>query len=323
MIPSSITGYGRITSRYCLPYVPTYHPLPYVLYYHPHRMCLKPVVVIFFCFNTQQHGKGEATYPGGQLYTGEWERGRYWGKGEFTSVCGSKYIGHHEFGRRHGIGKLTFESGQCYEGEFMDGRPHGRGVMTSKLTGWSYEGSFHRGFIQGSGVLITPPPQNKHIVQFWPESDNDDDDGLQLPHLVRQFLQEKNDMIQTKERERAETYGVLRGNQLKSYVAGIRSKMYNERLNIKKVKFNEAMRLAKEAKQKLYETRMKALVGEDINDVATSASTKADNNITAATKINGSLDAATKDDGSVMSGTTISTKETKEEENTTESSSLM
>jgi hypothetical protein len=35
-------------------------------------------------------------------------------------------------------------SGLEYEGQMMDGKPHGRGVMYSNLTGYTYDGYFHK-----------------------------------------------------------------------------------------------------------------------------------------------------------------------------------
>lgn len=89
-------------------------------------------------------GKGSTSYTDGQQYDGEWKAGRYEGHGESISSGGSAYVGDFAFGRRHGRGRLTFPSGLEYEGDFYDGRPHGRGRMSSKLTGWAYEGSFER-----------------------------------------------------------------------------------------------------------------------------------------------------------------------------------
>lgn len=90
----------------------------------------------------KQDGEGTAYYPGGQKYVGAWKAGRYSGRGETFMVGGSKYVGDFEFGRRSGHGTLVYPSGLSYVGDFLDGKPHGRGVMTSALSGWSYDGSF-------------------------------------------------------------------------------------------------------------------------------------------------------------------------------------
>lgn len=52
--------------------------------------------------------------------------------------------GEYALGRRNGHGILRYPSGLVYEGNFQDNKPHGRGTMTSKLTGWAYEGNFEK-----------------------------------------------------------------------------------------------------------------------------------------------------------------------------------
>ena len=94
--------------------------------------------------SNKQHGEGIAEYLKGQRYEGQWAEGRWSGKGSFDSPKGTEYIGEFFRGRRHGKGKIVYPSGLTYEGEFFDGKPHGRGAVTSRLTGWSYEGSFDR-----------------------------------------------------------------------------------------------------------------------------------------------------------------------------------
>ena len=212
--------------------------------------------------DNKQQGFGTADYPGGQSYAGDWSKGRWHGKGVFKSVCGSGYEGYSAMGRRDGHGRLDFSSGLSYEGDFKDGRPHGRGVMRSRLTGWSYEGNFVRGYIEGIGSLISPPPAEERITQFWPESRNEAE-GLLLPALVRKYLKEKQAENEYFARNKAEMLGPLRGSQLKHYVQSIRSSIYTERLNIKKNRFNAALQAAKDQKKKLFEARMTALLGDE------------------------------------------------------------
>ena len=68
----------------------------------------------------------------------------YQNEGKYESSDGIKYEGGYALGKRNGFGRLEFPSGMVYEGEFFDNQPHGRGKMTSKLTGWGYEGNFER-----------------------------------------------------------------------------------------------------------------------------------------------------------------------------------
>ena len=58
------------------------------------------------------------------------------------------------------------------------------GIMKSDHTGYAYEGYFVEGSIQGNGVLITPPPENKRITQNWPVRQKNENE-ITLPLLVR------------------------------------------------------------------------------------------------------------------------------------------
>lgn len=87
-------------------------------------------------------GKGRSQYTTGHLYEGNYQNGSFHGEGKYSSPEGIKYEGEYFNGQRDGKGKLTFPSGLAYEGDFLRGKAHGRGIMTSKLTGWSFEGEF-------------------------------------------------------------------------------------------------------------------------------------------------------------------------------------
>eukprot|EP01038_Epipyxis_sp_PR26KG_P006890 gene6890-9440_t len=204
------------------------------------------------------HGEGVAEYPDGQRYNGEWLNGKYEGKGTATYIGETSYTGSYSNGRREGWGKLTYASGLYYEGEFKDGQPNGKGFMKSNLTGWAYEGTFVRGFILGSGQLITPPPENKRIVYYWSENKP----TVSLPGLVRYHM----DQLELEKRESItrsnEIFAPLRGAQLKAYVDTIRSSVYKEKQQAKKEKYNEQLTKLKEQKAKLHEARLKALAGD-------------------------------------------------------------
>ena len=111
-------------------------------------------------------GVGIAKYGNGS-YDGEWRQGKYFGYGSMKCSGGAEYKGEFLHGRRDCQGKINYGDGLYYEGEFRDGKPHGRGKMTSDLTGYSFEGNFHRGRICGSGVLVTPPPTSLRVVRMW------------------------------------------------------------------------------------------------------------------------------------------------------------
>lgn len=95
-------------------------------------------------FENRPHGRGTSKYSEGQVANGDWRYGKLEGKATVTNTDGIKYEGYYVQGRRWGKGKLEYPSGLSYEGEFVDGKFFGRGVIKSKLTGWSYEGSFEK-----------------------------------------------------------------------------------------------------------------------------------------------------------------------------------
>lgn len=77
-------------------------------------------------------------------YSGQWKSSRYHGFGKITTSFNSTHEGFFHMGRAHGQGKMILPCGLVYEGEWLDGKPHGRGIMTSKLTGFSYDGTFEK-----------------------------------------------------------------------------------------------------------------------------------------------------------------------------------
>eukprot|EP00981_Chlorochromonas_danica_P008995 scaffold2392_cov166-Ochromonas_danica.AAC.11 len=205
------------------------------------------------------HGKGKEVYLGNLSYEGEYVGGKYQGQGKIESLDdkGAIYEGDFYGGYRHGSGRLEYPSGMMYEGEFVQGVPHGRGKMTSKLTKWSYEGSFEKGYILGSGVLISP--SGERTVYYWADAKS----PKTLPSLVRHYLNSKEAERLNEEQKEMELMAPLRALQLRDYVASIRSAMYKERVTDKRNRYNEAVQKAKEQKAKLYETRLRALVGDE------------------------------------------------------------
>jgi hypothetical protein len=95
--------------------------------------------------NNAPHGKGSAQYTCEGSYEGEWKDFLYDGVGMMRLADEAVvYTGQFSIGRREGRGKLELSCGVVYEGEYLNGKPHGRGVMSSTLTGYSFEGTFDR-----------------------------------------------------------------------------------------------------------------------------------------------------------------------------------
>eukprot|EP01041_Mallomonas_annulata_P007490 gene7490-15329_t len=213
-------------------------------------------------------GKGISNYSSGSCYEGYWEGGKFDGKGTMSYVGGSIYRGEWKEGRRHGHGHLVLRCGLEYEGDWVDGVPHGRGRMHSTLTGYSYEGSFHRGSIFGGGTLITPPPDCKKHIRFWSKYTN----GLSLPGAVRVFIEEQEEEKRLAEERRENLFGAHRDAILKRYSTAVRMNLHQERARVKKEKNDERIRKAKETKQNLLEAKMKLL--EDEMEAAEEAARK-------------------------------------------------
>ncbi|MDH3644102.1 MAG: hypothetical protein OES38_18500 [Gammaproteobacteria bacterium] len=76
-------------------------------------------------------GRANYQWPSGQIYDGNWERGRPHGTGTIELPGGERYSGMWDQGRRHGHGELTTAQGNHYVGEFVNGLRHGEGVERS------------------------------------------------------------------------------------------------------------------------------------------------------------------------------------------------
>lgn len=124
-------------------------------------------------------GVGVYRFPDGQIYAGEWQRGRMAGSGVFTYANGDRYEGRlsanapdgtgvYRFatgmvyagtidrGRVEGVGELAFDNGNRYAGAVSAALPDGFGVMTWSGSGTSHAGRFVRGLPDGPGQATAP-----------------------------------------------------------------------------------------------------------------------------------------------------------------------
>ena len=100
---------------------------------------------------------GKVTGTEGNTYEGFMERGMYHGQGTYTYKSGANYEGEWKNGKRHGRGKETTAQGQSAEGEFSMGRMlNGHGVLRVADAGYTYEGTFVNGFLEGEAKLTRP-----------------------------------------------------------------------------------------------------------------------------------------------------------------------
>ncbi|CAI9291416.1 unnamed protein product [Lactuca saligna] len=95
-------------------------------------------------------GSGVYYYNMNGRYEGDWVDQKYDGYGVETWAKGSRYRGQYRQGLRHGYGVYRFFTGDMYAGEWIKGQCHGRGVHTCD-DGSKYFGEFKGGLKHGLG----------------------------------------------------------------------------------------------------------------------------------------------------------------------------
>ncbi len=121
------------------------------------------VLAVFFVVNTGsgqftclkgdcQSGYGEAVFPSGAKYAGEFQNGRVHGLGTMYFPEGHRYSGYWKNQYREGQGRFTFASGDEYLGAFLHNKMEGKGVMTY-ANGDVYKGLWKANLPHGPGEL--------------------------------------------------------------------------------------------------------------------------------------------------------------------------
>ncbi|XP_042494876.1 uncharacterized protein LOC122074104 [Macadamia integrifolia] len=95
-------------------------------------------------------GSGVYYYYMSGRYEGDWVDEKYDGYGVETWARGSRYRGQYRQGLRHGYGVYRFYTGDVYAGEWSNGQSHGCGVHTCE-DGSRYVGEFKWGVKHGLG----------------------------------------------------------------------------------------------------------------------------------------------------------------------------
>ncbi|BAT89729.1 hypothetical protein VIGAN_06076400 [Vigna angularis var. angularis] len=95
-------------------------------------------------------GSGVYHYHMSGRYEGDWVDGKYDGYGVETWARGSRYRGQYKKGLRHGMGIYRFYNGDVYGGEWSNGQCHGFGDHTC-YDGSRYVGEFKWGVKHGHG----------------------------------------------------------------------------------------------------------------------------------------------------------------------------
>ncbi|KAK9068049.1 hypothetical protein SSX86_012160 [Deinandra increscens subsp. villosa] len=95
-------------------------------------------------------GSGVYYYNMNGRYEGDWVDQKYDGYGVETWAKGSRYRGQYRQGLRHGFGVYRFYVGDMYAGGWIKGQCHGYGVHTC-VDGSKYFGEFKGGLKHGLG----------------------------------------------------------------------------------------------------------------------------------------------------------------------------
>ncbi|KAK1438476.1 hypothetical protein QVD17_04285 [Tagetes erecta] len=95
-------------------------------------------------------GSGVYYYNLNGRYEGDWVDQKYDGYGVETWAKGSRYRGQYRQGLRHGYGVYRFYTGDMYAGEWFKGQCHGCGIHTCE-DGSKYSGEFKGGIKHGLG----------------------------------------------------------------------------------------------------------------------------------------------------------------------------
>ncbi|XP_059299138.1 uncharacterized protein LOC132051897 [Lycium ferocissimum] len=96
------------------------------------------------------NGSGVYTFFMKGRYEGDWINGKYDGYGIENWARGSKYKGQYRQGMRNGYGVYKFYTGDSYVGEWCNGQSHGIGVQSCS-DGSCYVGGFKCGVKHGLG----------------------------------------------------------------------------------------------------------------------------------------------------------------------------
>mmetsp|Transcript_72675 Transcript_72675/g.151799 ORF Transcript_72675/g.151799 Transcript_72675/m.151799 type:complete len:231 (-) Transcript_72675:236-928(-) len=105
-------------------------------------------------------GKGEATYPNGDLYSGEIRDAKRQGQGKYVWKAaeegkhGGVYEGEYDGNKKNGKGQMKYPDNGTYDGQWQDGLRHGNGTFKYPNGDW-YKGQWHSGLKSGEGTYFS------------------------------------------------------------------------------------------------------------------------------------------------------------------------
>ena len=97
-------------------------------------------------------GRGHYTFADGNVYVGEWRRGKKEGVGTFSWANGDVHDGEWVDGKMAGRGRIVLEGKLTYDGEWLRGKCHGQGQCRYS-NGDKFVGEYRDGKRRGLGRL--------------------------------------------------------------------------------------------------------------------------------------------------------------------------
>ena len=102
----------------------------------------------------RRHGTGVYRWRFGDVYEGDWHESYQHGRGIHTYRNGDVYDGEWSLDQRCGQGVMRYGNGEAYEGEWLDGRRHGAFGRMTYACGDTYEGEWMDDQPHGDGVMV-------------------------------------------------------------------------------------------------------------------------------------------------------------------------
>ena len=127
----------------------------------------------------------------GQVFEGEFQRGKPNGYGIYLWINGDKHFGFYKEGGKHGWGTYTYSNGDKYVGEFNNDTRHGQGTHTY-ANGRRQEGMWENGNFVREAKINFPNQENN----FASNTDRTDIDR------ERQQLAEERRLLEEEKRQR-------------------------------------------------------------------------------------------------------------------------
>ena len=109
-----------------------------------------------------KHGKGKNIFNDGEIYEGDFNKGKMTGTGTYQFKDKSQYTGEFLDGKMHGKGIITYPNGTKFDGNFVDNFREGYGEYY-KANGQIFKGNYKKGKKHGKGIIINPNGAQKEV----------------------------------------------------------------------------------------------------------------------------------------------------------------